>query len=150
MTPHEIKQQPVTIPFEVLYNLLFDIGGLDREYVDVSDTIFEAIQHIPNIQELLFRDVKQTYEFSTRLWRLEAWKASAERLYQERQRQDTQSRVWFLRKEAIAIMVKAMRDLSSIDYDSAETFATSLLRRKMKDKCKMLGVEGDKWKELFE
>lgn len=147
MTPHEIKQQPVTVPFEVLYNLLFDIGGLDREYVDVSDTIFKALLGVNHIQDLLHRE---SSIISHRLWRLEAWKASAERLYQERQRQDTQSRIWFLRKEAIAVMVKAMRDLSSIDYDSAETFATSLLRRKMKDKCKMLGVEGDKWKELFE
>jgi hypothetical protein len=118
------------------------------EKVQLNDALriklFRALVEHTQLDDLIHleRDV---------LWRKEVWLVDYEHHKQERARQSKQARLWNLKKEACAIIVKYMRELTVfVDVDDMELIAMQLIEKQDEGKLAKFGLIGEEWKELFE
>lgn len=135
------------VSLSTLRNLLFDTGGLDKEYIERETIPFSTIAEIDSEEKFFHYDI-----VAKRLWQIRAWKISSERLYKERELSSKRTSLWRLQEECKETFAHALYKLSGADMETGRAICERLLRKK--DWGKLFDVAGinvesdDKWKGL--
>lgn len=148
-----------TIPIDLvtLRNLIFDVGGLDREFVNQSYLSSKGLTAEKICDILLIDKDKEFFYYDSitiLLWQPRAWKASAERHYKERERNAKDVSRHELRKEALKIFANGLYKITpSMNREERVAIGEMLLRKRNFIKFASisgLDISEDKWKGLIE
>lgn len=149
-----------TIPIDLstLRNLIFDIGGLDREFVTQQYFIDKGITDI-DISDIISADNEEQYFYWNRndktLWQPKCYRESAERHYKERERNAKDVSRHELRKEALTRFASNLYKVGYVKSSKEQRIAIGEMLLRKRNFIKFAALSGldlteDKWKGLME
>lgn len=148
----------IPIDLATLRNLIFDIGGLDREFVTIEYLNSKGID-AAKLFEIMLSPTSSDYfhvnKKDVTLWQPRAWKASAERHYKERERNARDVSRHELRKEALSKFATGLYNTGYIRTSRDERIAIGEMLLRKKNYIKFAALSGldltdEKWKGLME